>query len=199
MRHALGLRGHAKVAAAAESPRELARLEDPSQLADILAAHGLSKTIERQAVLEIAAPEAPRARFAAQGRYRIMAIERKLHSGQDADREDPEGYYLTEQMKAIRRSSARRTTSPRLGLSARPSSRQDARPPTRLLPSSAASEDDALFPESTVSRTSRLDDRPALVKHATTWTSSAHEILGADHYNLKKVKGASSSAWPSSA
>ena len=61
MRHALEVfEEHAKVSrrTGGETLANLARLEDPSQLADILAAHGLSKTIERQAVLEIAAPEA---------------------------------------------------------------------------------------------------------------------------------------------
>jgi ATP-dependent Lon protease len=201
MRHVLEVfEEHSKTSrrAGADALASLARIDDPAQFADAVAAQALLKTAERQAVLELTDVPRRLEKIAEvlKADMEIMAIERKLHTRVKGQIEKTQKeYYLTEQMKAIQkelrqkddfaqeldglRKAIKAAKMPKTALEA--STKELARL-EKMMPYS---------PESTVSRT-YLDWMISLPWSKRTRdvldVERARKILDGDHYDLKKVK-----------
>jgi len=176
----------------------LARLDDISQLSDVIAANAVSKAADRQAVLEILEPKARLERVAEVlgAEIEIIGLEKKIHGRVRSQIEKTQKeYYLTEQMKAIQK-ELRQKDDFAQEIDALKKSVAEAKMPK-------AAEEAALkelarlekmmpySPESTVART-YLDWMTHLPWSVRTRDridlKRSQEILDADHYDLKKIK-----------
>ena len=201
MRHAVEVfEEHAKLTrrVAPDVVTALGRIDDPSQLADTIAANSLAKSGDRQAVLEMLDAQARLEKVIELLRadIEIVALERKIHTRVKSQIEKTQKeYYLTEQMKAIQkelrqkddfaqeiedlRKAIAAANMPKAALEA---SLKEVGRLEKMMPYS---------PESTVSRT-YLDWIIHLPWSKRTRDNldieRAHNILEADHYDLKKVK-----------
>ena len=201
MRHAIEtVEEHGKLArrASSEALAALSQIEDPAQLADTIAANSLTKTQERQTVLEAVEPAARLEKLVQllKADLEILTLERKIHTRVKTQIEKTQKeYYLTEQMKAIQK-ELRQKDDFAAELEDLRKAIKDASMP-KAAEEAATKELGRLekmmpySPESTVSRTyldwmihvpwsKRTRDQLDLKR--------AHEILEADHYDLKKVK-----------
>ena len=201
MRHAIEtVEEHGKLArrASSEALAALSQIEDPAQLADTVAANSLTKTQERQSVLEAIEPGERLEKLIQllKADIEILTLERKIHTRVKTQIEKTQKeYYLTEQMKAIQK-ELRQKDDFAAEMEDMRKAIKDAGMPKAA--EEAASKELARLekmmpysPESTVSRTyldwmihvpwsKRTRDQLDL--------NRAHEILEADHYDLKKVK-----------
>ncbi|MDE2237426.1 MAG: LON peptidase substrate-binding domain-containing protein, partial [Elusimicrobia bacterium] len=201
MRHAVEtVEEHGKLShrASSEALSALSQIEDPSQLADTVAANCLVKTSERQGVLETieAAPRLEKIIELLKADIEIMALERKIHTRVKTQIERTQKeYYLQEQMKAIQK-ELRQKDDFASEIEELRKAIKDAGMP-KPAEEAAAKELSRLekmmpySPEGTVSRgyldwmihlpwSKRSKDNIDLKR--------AQEILEADHYDLKKVK-----------
>ncbi|MHB2026555.1 MAG: endopeptidase La [Elusimicrobiota bacterium] len=176
----------------------LARLEDPSQLADVIAANAVIKMADRQAALEILDANLRLEKIIEilRAEIEIISLERKIHGRVRTQIEKSQKeYYLTEQIKAIQK-ELRQKDDFAQEVDALKKSVAEAKMP-KVAEEAALKELSRLekmmpySPESTVARTyldwmihlpwsSRTRDRIDIEK--------AQEILDADHYDLKKIK-----------
>ncbi|MBI4678246.1 MAG: endopeptidase La [Elusimicrobia bacterium] len=201
MRHSIELFDeHVKLSRKAnlEGLSNLYQIEDPSRLADLIAANSLVKTSDRQSVLETIDCVARLSKIGEllKGEIEIMNLERKIHTRVKTQIEKSQKeYYLTEQMKAIQkelrqkddfakeiedlRKSIKEASMPK---EADEASLKEAGRLEKMMPYS---------PEATVART-YLDWMIHLPWAKRTRDNldlkRAHEILEADHYNLRKAK-----------
>ncbi|MFA6003615.1 MAG: endopeptidase La [Elusimicrobiota bacterium] len=201
MRHALEtVEEHFKLSrrGGADALGVFARIEDPSQLADTVAAHALVKNPERQAVLEVLAPSERLLKLLEmlKSDLEILSLERKIHTRVKSQIEKSQKeYYLTEQMKAIQKELRQKDDFAQ--------EIEDLRKAVRAAQMPGAAQEAALkelsrlekmmpySPEATVART-YLDWMIHLPWAKRTRDNldigRAHEILEADHYDLKKIK-----------
>jgi ATP-dependent Lon protease len=201
MRHAIEtVEEHSKLSrrSSSEALAALSQIDDPSQLADTIAANALTKTQERQTVLEAVEP-GPRLEKLIEllkADIEILTLERKIHTRVKTQIEKTQKeYYLQEQMKAIQK-ELRQKDDFAAEIEELRKAIKDAGMP-KPAEEAAVKELGRLekmmpySPESTVSRTyldwmihvpwsKRTRDQLDLKR--------AHEILEADHYDLKKVK-----------
>ena len=108
MRHALeAAEEHGKLSRRAPSDMpQLAAIEDPSELADKLAAAFISKAADRQALLELvdAKSRLEKLLVLLKADIEILNLEKKIHTRVKAQIEKTQKeYYLNEQMKAIQK------------------------------------------------------------------------------------------------
>jgi ATP-dependent Lon protease len=201
MRHAIEVFDeHSKLArrSTSEILPTLQRLEDPSQLADTVAANGLTKAAERQNVLEeLDVPKRLEKLISfMKGDIEIMTLERKIHTRVKSQIEKTQKeYYLTEQMKAIQK-ELRQKDDFAQEIEELRKAIKDAKMPRAAL-EAATKELGRLekmmpySPESTVART-YLDWMTHLPWSKRTRDNldvkRAGEILDADHYELRKIK-----------
>ncbi|MBI5208850.1 MAG: endopeptidase La [Elusimicrobia bacterium] len=201
MRHSIELfEEHAKLARKAnmEGLANLYQIEEPSRLADLIAANSLVKTTDRQSVLETFDCSARLLKIGEllKAEIEIMNLERKIHTRVKTQIEKSQKeYYLTEQMKAIQkelrqkddfakeiedlRKSVKDAGMPK---EADEASQKEVGRLEKMMPYS---------PEATVART-YLDWMIHLPWAKRTRDNldlkRAHEILEADHYDLRKAK-----------
>ncbi len=176
----------------------LQRMEDASQLADTIAATGLTKAVDRQGVLEEL--DVPKRLEKLVGMLKtdieIMTLERKIHTRVKTQIEKTQKeYYLTEQMKAIQKELRQKDDFAQEIEDLRKAIK-DAKMPKAAL-EAATKELGRLekmmpySPESTVART-YLDWMIHVPWSKRTRDNldvkRAEDILNADHYDLKKVK-----------
>jgi ATP-dependent Lon protease len=201
MRHAVeSAEEHAKLSRRASSDvlASLPQLEDPAQLADTIAANTLTKTQERQQVLEIVdvSERLEKVIHLLKADIEILALERKIHTRVKTQIEKTQKeYYLTEQMKAIQKELRQKDDFAAEVEELRKAIKDAGMP--KAAEEAATKELGRLekmmpySPESTVSRT-YLDWMTHLPWSKRTRDNldidRAHEILEADHYDLKKVK-----------
>jgi ATP-dependent Lon protease len=200
MRHALEIfEEHAKLGRRTGFDlAALGQIEDASKLADTLAAQALTKTVDRQLVLEIAAASGRLEKLVEllKGEIEIMALERKIHTRVKTQIEKSQKeYYLTEQMKAIQKELRQKddfakeiedfrkaVKEAKMPKEAEEAALKEVARLEKMMPYS---------PESTVSRT-YLDWMTHLPWSKKTRDNldlkRATEILEADHYGLKKAK-----------
>ena len=201
MRHAVEVfEEHAKLTrrVAPDVVTALGRIEDAAQLSDTIAANSLSKSSDRQAVLEMLDVQARLEKVIELLRadIEIIALERKIHTRVKSQIEKTQKeYYLTEQMKAIQKELRQKDdfaqeiedlrkaiAAAKMPKAALESSLKEVARLEKMMPYS---------PESTVSRT-YLDWIIHLPWSKRTRDNldieRAHNILEADHYDLKKVK-----------
>ncbi|MFA6318271.1 MAG: LON peptidase substrate-binding domain-containing protein, partial [Elusimicrobiota bacterium] len=201
MRHSIELfEEHAKLARKEnlEGLQNLQQIEDPSRLADLIAANSLVKTNDRQTVLEIVESAGRLAKIGEllKGEIEIMSLERKIHTRVKTQIEKSQKeYYLTEQMKAIQKELRQKDDFAKEIEDLRKSIKDAGMPKEadeaslkecgrleKMMPYS---------PEATVART-YLDWMIHLPWAKRTRDNldlkRAHAILEADHYNLRKAK-----------
>ncbi|MBI5246292.1 MAG: endopeptidase La [Elusimicrobia bacterium] len=200
MRHALEVgEEHAKFArrAPAELPA-LASIEDPSELADKLAAVSVVKAADRQALLELLDAKARLEKLIVimKADIEILTLERKIHTRVKTQIEKTQKeYYLNEQMKAIQKELRQKDDFAQemeelkkaIGDAKMPEAAQAA-----SLKELARLEKMAPFsPESTVSRT-YLDWMTHLPWSKRTKDvidlEKAQKVLDDDHSGLPKIK-----------
>jgi ATP-dependent Lon protease len=201
MRHAVEtVEEHSKLSrrSSTEALAALSQIEDPSQLADTVAANALTKTQERQTILETVEVKERLEKLVQllKADIEILTLERKIHTRVKTQIEKTQKeYYLQEQMKAIQK-ELRQKDDFAAELEEMRKSIKDAGMPKAA--EEAATKELARLekmmpysPESTVSRT-YLDWMIHVPWSKRTRDSldlkKAHEILEADHYDLKKVK-----------
>ncbi len=201
MRHALEIyEEHAKLSrrAGTDALTSFSRIEDPSQLADSIAAQALTKAADRQAALELHEPGARLEKVITlmKADIEVLHLERKIHSRVKTQIEKTQKeYYLTEQMKAIQK-ELRQKDDFAQEIEELRKAIKDAKMPKAAF--EAAVKEAARLekmmpysPESTVSRT-YLDWMVHLPWSKRTRDNldvkRASEILEAEHYDLKKVK-----------
>ncbi len=201
MRHSIDVFDeHAKLArrSSAEVVAALGHIEDPSQVADTIAANALVKTGERQEVLEIVetARRLERIIELLKADIEILTLERKIHTRVKTQIEKTQKeYYLTEQMKAIQKELRQKDDFAQEIEDLKKQVKEAGMP--KAAEEAAVKEVNRLekmmpySPESTVSRT-YLDWMIHIPWSKRTRDNldvkRAQEILEADHYDLKKVK-----------
>ena len=200
MRHAIDVfEEHSKLARRTNAElANLSQLEDPSRLADTIAANALLKTAERQLVLELVdVPQRlEKVIELLKGEIEIMTLERKIHTRVKTQIEKSQKeYYLTEQMKAIQKELKQKddfgkeiedlrkaVKDAKMPKEAEQAAEKEVGRLEKMMPYS---------PESTVSRT-YLDWMVHLPWSKRTRDNldleRAGAILDADHYGLKKAK-----------
>ncbi|MEQ1918985.1 MAG: endopeptidase La [Elusimicrobiota bacterium] len=200
MRHALEVgEEHAKFARRTpDSMPALSAIEDPSELADKLAAVSVVKAADRQALLEVLDAKARLEKLIVilKADIEILTLERKIHTRVKSQIEKTQKeYYLNEQMKAIQKELRQKDDFVQ-EMEEFKKAIKDAKMPeeaeTASLKELARLEKMAPFsPESTVSRTyldwmthlpwsKRTKDVIDLVK--------AQAVLDEDHSGLPKIK-----------
>jgi ATP-dependent Lon protease len=201
MRHAVEVfEEHSKLArrASTEVISTLSHIEDPSQLADTVAANSLVKTGDRQSVLELvdAADRLEKIIALLKADIEILTLERKIHTRVKTQIEKTQKeYYLTEQMKAIQKELRQKDDFAQEIEELRKAIKDAGMPKAAL--EAATKEVGRLekmmpySPESTVART-YLDWMVHLPWSKRTRDAldveKAREVLEAEHYELKKVK-----------
>ncbi|MBI5622656.1 MAG: endopeptidase La [Elusimicrobia bacterium] len=201
MRHSIELfEEHAKLSRKenVEGLANLQQIEDPSRLADLVAANALVKTSDRQAVLETidCVSRLTKIGELLKGEIEIMSLERKIHTRVKTQIEKSQKeYYLTEQMKAIQKELRQKDDFAKeiedlrkaikdagMPKEANEASLKEAGRLEKMMPYS---------PEATVART-YLDWMIHLPWAKRTRDNldlkRAHSVLEADHYNLRKAK-----------
>ncbi len=201
MRHAVEVcEEHAKLARRGngEALAGLSQIEDPSRLADVIAANAIVKTHERQELLETLPVRERIDKLIAllRGEIEILNIERKIHTRVRSQIEKSQKeYYLTEQMKAIQKELRQKDDFAKEIEDLRKAVK-DAKMPKEAF--EAADKEVGRLekmmpfsPESTVSRT-YIDWMARLPWSKRTRDNldqkRASDILDADHYELKKAK-----------
>ncbi|MBI4375884.1 MAG: endopeptidase La [Elusimicrobia bacterium] len=201
MRHAVDVfEEHARFSRrpAGESSTVLSHIDEPSQLADTIAANALTKTADRQLTLEILDPSHRLEKLIhlLKADIEIMALERKIHSRVKTQIERTQKeYYLTEQMKAIQKELRQKDDFAQEIEDLRKAIKEAKMPKPAF--DAATKELGRLekmmpySPEATVART-YLDWMIHLPWAKRTRDNldikRASDILEAEHYNLKKVK-----------
>jgi ATP-dependent Lon protease len=176
----------------------LKAIEDPSQLADTIAAYSLSKAAEREEILETVEIGKRLERLVELVRtdIEILGLERRIHSRVKTQIEKTQKeYYLNEQMKAIQKELKQKDDfaqeieelKKKIAEAGMPKAAQEAATKELLRLEKMMS----YSPESTVSRT-YLDWMIHLPWSKRTREhlniERAAQILDEDHYDLKKVK-----------
>ncbi|MEO1016880.1 MAG: endopeptidase La [Pseudomonadota bacterium] len=176
----------------------LSQIEDPSKLADTVAAHLALKIAEKQEVLEISSLSGRLERLYAfmEGEISVLQVEKRIRSRVKRQMEKTQReYYLNEQMKAIQKELGEleegkdelseieeRIRKTRLTKEAREKAKAEVKKLRTMSPMSA---------EATVVR-NYLDWMLSLPWKKRSKISKdikkAEEILDTDHYGLEKVK-----------
>ncbi|OGR57813.1 MAG: endopeptidase La [Elusimicrobia bacterium GWA2_69_24] len=181
-----------------ESSEALAQIQDPSRLADTVAANSIVKIPDRQALLELLTVEERLERLVKllNAELEILGIERKIHTRVRSQiQKTQKEYYLTEQMKAIQKELRQKDdfakeidevvekiTAARMPKAALEASLKEVRRLEKMMPFS---------PEATVCR-SYLDWMVGLPWSKRSRDSldlkKAKAILDRDHFGLEKAK-----------
>ncbi|MDE2312635.1 MAG: LON peptidase substrate-binding domain-containing protein, partial [Elusimicrobia bacterium] len=176
----------------------LSRLEDLSQLSDVIAANAVSKPADRQSVLEILGAKERLERVAEilGAEIEIIGLEKKIHGRvRNQIEKTQKEYYLTEQMKAIQKELRQKddfaqeidalkksVAAAKMPRAAEEAALKELARLEKMMPYS---------PESTVART-YLDWMTHLPWSVRTRDridlKRSQEILDAEHYDLKKIK-----------
>jgi len=181
-----------------EAGEAISQIQDPSRLADTVAANAVMKIPDRQSLLEVADPEKRLERLAKHlnSEIEILTLERKIHSRVRSQiQKTQKEYYLTEQMKAIQKELRQKDDfakeidevlekikAARMPKPAMEAALKEARRLEKMMPFS---------PEATVCR-SYLDWMVSL-----PWSKRSRDhldlkrskaVLDKDHYGLSKAK-----------
>jgi len=181
-----------------ETGLSLTNISEPGRLADIIAAHLLIKTAEKQKILEIFNPQERLEKLVGilTSEIEILNLERKIQSRVRGQIEKTQKeYYLTEQMKAIQRELRQKDDFAK--------EIDELREKVKKVKMSKEAEEEAMRELNRLEKMASFSPEATVVRTYVDWLISlpwsiktkdnlnlkrAQQILEEDHYGLEKVK-----------